>query len=525
MVELDNRRVAKNAVILSLRVAIVSFVSIFTSRVVLESLGIEDYGIYGLVGGIIGMVTFLNGAMGGATSRFITYEIGTGNTQNLRRVFSTSFYIHLLIAVVALIILETFGLWFLHNKLVIPEAKMFEANVVFQFSVASIVVSFTQVPYAATIMAYERMNIYAYFDLATVISKLGIAYLIFYVDSEKLIVYAALNFSISILCAFFYRWYCVHNFDETKLTLRIDRPFAKKMLTFSAFDLYGNMSVMFYLQGVPIILNLFLGVIANAAASISSTVNGVIKGFAMGVSLAFSPQITKQYAAGNITNMESMMCRSMMFTALTFAIIGLPFFVETERLLYVWLGQVPKFTVEFIRMIMVVTLIDYITMSNNRGIHATGNIKTISFISGSFYLMCPFVSYFIMKSGGPAYSPYVVNSIMLTIVSILGFYFIKIQIVEYKIWRYIGVVIRTYGVIAICGAILFLLSKVIVGSKFPVFETGIFESIVILLGTVLFNFMFLSGISYAFVLNQSERIFIKNKIKSVLSKLVIFNIQ
>lgn len=520
MVELNNRKIAKNAIMLSLRMAVVAIVGLYTSRIVLEALGVADYGLYGLVGGIVGMVSFLNGAMGGATTRFITYEIGAGNKKNLKEIFSTSVIIHLCIAGVAIIIAETVGLWILHTKLVIPEEKMFAANIIFQLSMISLAIGFTQVPYTAMIIAHERMNIYAYFEIINVILKLVIVYILLLVDSDRLIYYAFMMFLVSMFSALFYRWYCIRYFDETRVCFKINKLYARKMLTFSGYDLYGNMSVMVYLQGLPIVINVFLGVVANAASSIGTTVTGVVKGFAWSVSSAFTPQITKQYAAGNIANMENVMCRSIMFTALTFAMCAMPFFVETQRVLFLWLGQIPDYAVAFLRAIMIVTIIDYLTMSNNRGIHATGNIKHLSLISGSFYLICPFISYITMELGGPAYTPYAINATMLTVIVFVGFYLLKKQIQIYNIWHYISIIARTYGVVIVSGISLSVISHYIIGNRFPVLETSFWTSVYVLILIAIINIATISGLSYLFVLNKEERLVLKNKLKCVYLKIL-----
>ena len=520
MAELNNRKVANNAIMLTIRMAVVAIVGLYTSRLVLEALGVADYGLYGLVGGIVGMVSFMNGAMGGATSRFITYEIGAGNYVNLKKVFSTSFLIHLCIAVLAIIVIEVIGLWFLHHKLVIPEGRMFEANIIFQLSVVSMAVGFTQVPYTAMIIAHERMSIYAYFEIVQVILKLVIVYVLLVVDSNRLIYYAFMVFAVSVFSAMMYRWYCIRNFNESRLVFKFDRSFAKKMLTFSGYDLYGNMSVMFYFQGLPIVLNLFLGVVANAASSIGTTVTGVVKGFAWAVSSAFTPQITKQYAAGNIANMESVMCRSIMFTVLTFGMCAMPFFVETNRVLYLWLGQVPEYAVAFLRAIMIVTILDYLTMSNNRGIHATGHIKQLSLISGSFYLVCPFIAYIVMKFGGPSYTPYAVNAIMLLIVTGIGFCLLKRLIQKYNIRHYIGVIIRSYTVVIISGIVTSCFSYFFISNRCPVFETSFWVSVGVLAFIAVVNALLIGCLSYSFVLNSDERVFVKDKIKTFSLKLI-----
>lgn len=503
---------------LTIRMAVVAIVGLYTSRVVLQALGVEDFGIYGLAGGIVGMVTFINGSLGGATTRFITYEIGAGNNENLKKVFSTSFIIHLCIAVLCIIIAETLGLWFLHNKLVIPEGRMHAAEVVYQLSIVSLAINFTQVPYTAIIVAYERLNIYAYFEIINVILKLAVVYALLIVNGEKLILYAALMFVISVITALAYRWYCIKCFPESHLTFRIDKAFAKRMLTFSGYNLFGNMSVMVYLQGLPIVLNLFLGVIANAASNIGTTVTGVVKGFAWAISSAFTPQITKQYAAGNITNMETMMCRSILFTALIFGICAMPFFIETERVIYLWLGQIPEYSIIFLRSIMIVTIVDYITMTNNSGIHATGNIRRVSLVGGWCYLICPFAAYGIMKLGGPVYTPYAINTIMLIVISGIGFYLLKDQIPAYNIRKYVSVIIKSYGILILNGIAIKIILDKIVHDNYPVKETSFGVSIVILGLTFILSFILISTSSYFFVLNHSEKDFLRTKISNFRSR-------
>jgi len=519
--KLDNKLVVKNAFLLTLRMIIASAVGLYTSRIVLTALGVDDYGLYGLVGGLVGMVNFLNGAMGGATSRFITFELGKGNNENLRKVFSTSLYIHSIIAIIGIVVAEIVGMWMINSKLVIPQGSIFAAHIVFQLSVLSIAVNFTQVPYSAVIMAHERMGIYAYFELINVFFKLGVAYLLLISSSKRLILYAVLNFIIAIIIRIIYRLYCVKHFQEAKSNLKLDKKYAKEMLTFSGFDLYGNLSVMVYIQGLPIILNMFLGLAANAASNIGTTITGVAKGFAWSVSNAFIPQITKQYAAGNIRNMESVMFRSIQFTALTFAMTAIPFIVETERILYLWLNQIPDYTVIFVRFIMLVTIIDYLTMANNRAIHATGKIKGISLISGSFYLISPFVSYIVMKLGGPAYSPYLINAGLLLIVTVIGIVLLNRQIKKFNITSYIVVILKTYGVISLSLFIMFALTN-FYSEDYPVETTSFFVSLKLIIITTIIGILLISFLSYYLVFNHTDRILVKEKFRHYANMCCIF---
>ncbi len=279
MEQSNNKRVAKNTIALALRMVLATVVGLYTSRIVLQALGVDDYGIYGVIGGVVGMASFLNSSMAGATSRFITFELGTGNQTNLKKIFSNAFIIHLVIALVVAILAETIGLWFVNNRMNFPADRMFAVNVLYQFTILSMVVNFTQIPYSADIIAHERMSIYAYFEIINVILKLGIVYLLLIVNTDRLILYAALTLCVSIISALIYRIYCMRHFSEARIQFRLDKAVLKEMLLFSGYDLYGNMCVVAKNQGQPIIINMFFGVVANAGATIATTINGTVKGF------------------------------------------------------------------------------------------------------------------------------------------------------------------------------------------------------------------------------------------------------
>lgn len=499
---------------------LVTVVGLYTSRIVLNALGVDDYGIYGVVGGVVGMASFLNASMAGATSRFITYELGKGNSTKLKCIFSTALIIHFIIALVVVLMAETVGLWFLNNKMVIPEDRMFAANVLYQFSVLSVIIGFTQVPYAADIIAHEKMNIYAYLEIVNVALKLAIVYVLLLVPWDRLIFYSALTFFVSVLIAMFYRRYCIRQFSEAHFSTNFNKTIAKEMLTFSAYDLYGNMCVIVKSHGQPIILNLFFGVVANAAASIGATVTGAISGLTTTISQAFRPQIIKQYAVGNINNMIVTMRRSVQFTLLTYSLIAIPFIFETPRIIYLWLGQIPTYTVPFLRIIIVISGVSIINSTSNAAIHATGNIKWISFFSGTLFLLCPILSYLLLRfCNGPVVTGYIVNTIIISIVAISSFLIIKHQIPDLKIGEYILPILKSLIVITLSTLLIWYINIFLL--VMPSYETtnSFFQSLLICIAVFLETVVLLVPLSLIFAFSKGDRQAIIIKCKKQFSKI------
>lgn len=444
MTTTDNKRVAKNAIALTLRMVLVTIVGLFTSRIVLQALGVDDYGIYGVIGGVVGMASFLNTSMAGATSRFITYELGRGNTDKLKGIFSTALVIHIAIALLVALLAETVGLWFVNHCMNFPPERMHAVNVLYQFTILSMVVGFTQVPYSAAIIAHERMSIYAYFEILNVALKLLIAYLLLVVSSDRLILYAILMFVVSVVNALFYRWYCIRKFEEARFSLRFNKSTAKEMLSFSIFDLYGNLCISFKYQGQPLILNLFFGVIANAASSITTAVSSVIFSLTINVFSAFRPQIIKRYALGEIAEMQKNMRLALQFTIFFFGILAIPIILKVPEVLYLWLGQVPDYTVNFIRIVLIGNFFTIVIQVNTAAIHATGNIKLKSFLSGTFYLLSLVLAYVLLYNGAPAYFVYVADVFMMACVVVIGLMIIRHLIKDFDINRYCFLVLRSF---------------------------------------------------------------------------------
>lgn len=510
----NNKLVARNAVALTFRMILVTIVGIYTSRIVLEALGVEDYGIYGVVGGVVGMASFLNVSMSGATSRFITFELGRGDEGKLKKIFSTALIIHLIIALVVAVLAETVGLWFLNNKMVIPSDRMFAANILYQFSVFSVVMGFTQVPYTAVIIGHERMSVYAYIEIINVVFKLIIAILTIHSNYDRLILYGALTFCVSIVIAFCYRIYCIRNFPEAHFHHKVDKQLAKSMLNYSMLDLYGNMCYGVNNQGRPILLNLFFGVVANAAASISATVTGIIYSLTATILQAFRPQIIKKYAIGDFRSMEIIMRRATQFTIFAYSCIAIPLYINTSQILYLWLGQIPEYTVEFMKITIISTIIVVIPQVNNAALHATGDIRRISFISGSVYLTTLLFSYVWLKNGGSANTPYILFVINNIIVALLSWCFIKIQIPDINCSGLIRAC--TSSIIVTIGSYAFIIA--LYSNVMPnmlIYTSDQYGFILLkIFTTYILSLILLSVSSLLFSFNKDERLLILSKGKN-----------
>ena len=300
----NNKRIARNAAMLYIRMLLSVLIGLYTSRVVLQVLGVEDYGIYGIVGSVVAMMGFINASMSGATSRFISYELGRGNITFLQETFSTSFIIHVLIALIIVILGETIGLWLLCYKLVIPDERMNAAHLVYQMSILSSVISITQVPYSACILSHEKMDIYAYFELLHVFLKLIIVYLLIIIPWDKLKVYSILVVSVSIFMCLLYRIYCIRNFKEARFSLVLNKKLIRRMMSFTSQTIFAHFSYTIRQQGINFVLNILFGVVVNAASGIATTINGIISQFSQNIIVAFNPQIIKNYSKGNYEQMN-----------------------------------------------------------------------------------------------------------------------------------------------------------------------------------------------------------------------------
>lgn len=384
-------------------------VSLYTSRVVLQVLGVEDYGIYNVTGGIITMFSFINTAMTSATQRYITFALGKGDFVRLQKVFSTSLQIHFLISIFIILLGETIGLWFLKNKLVIPESRTIAAMVVYQCSIIASVVSIMSVPYNSDIIAHEKMSAFAYISIFDVILKLIIAFLLIATPLDKLATYAILLLTEQISIRLIYSWYCNKHFKESKYHHIIDRDLLREMSKFAGWSFFGNFACVLYTQGLNMMLNIFFGPVVNAARGISVQVQGAIQLFAGNFQMAINPQITKNYACGNLTQMHNLMFRSARFSFYLLMYMTLPIILEVHFILKLWLKTVPDYTEIFVQLMLMIILLTPLSSPCTIANQATGKVKTYQMVVGGILMLILPISYIVLKMGAKVYAVFIVH--------------------------------------------------------------------------------------------------------------------
>lgn len=475
---------------LTIRMVVVTIIGIFTTRIVLSTLGIEDYGVYGVAGSFIGLLSFLNSTMTGTTNRFLCVEMGKSDSISLSKVFSSALMIHICIALFVFILSESIGVWFLNYKLDIPEDRLVAANWVFQCSVFSVMIGITQTPYSAVILANERMNIYAYFEILNTCLKLLIVVLLLILPGDKLIVYAILVMSVSIFMQIIIRIYCRKHFPESHFKWHYEKEYFVPMIKYSVTDLYGNICIIGYEQSRPILLNLFFGVIYNAAASLAYTVQNIVWALTASVIQAFKPQIFKLYSQQKIKQMQIAMENAQKFNALAFALLCVPCIFETPYILYLWLGQIPPHTTIFLRIILVTCFISALSSVSCIAIHASGKIKRLSYITGSLYIMIPIIVWIAFKNGAAAYWLYVVYGIILCLISAIDMALVKRNIPDFCMKHFIKSVLVVFIIIAIATTPNFAVNYYLDSSFYRIVLSVLVYSLS--LGTLTWFFVFTS---------------------------------
>ena len=430
-----NKRIAKNTLVLYVRMLFTMGISLFTSRVVLQTLGVEDYGISSVVGGVISMFTFINAAMVSSTQRYLNFELVRGDANQLRSVFSTSLQIHALIALVIIVLSETVGLWFLNEKLVIPEARMTAAMWVYQCSILSCAVSIMSTPYNAVIVAHEKMSAFAYISILDVSLKLLVVYLLVVLPFDKLIILAILNLLVQLFIRYIYTLYCHRHFPESYFQFRFNKTLFKEMFGFAGWSFWGNLAAILYTQGLNMMLNIFFGPIVNAARGIAVQVQSAVQQFVGGFQTALNPQITKNYASNNLPQMHSLMFRSARFSFLLLFFLSLPVLMETNFILTLWLKTVPDDAVIFTQIMICISLI--YTTANPCIIanQATGKVKIYQMVVGGILLLILPISYVVLKLGAPAYSVFIVHFCIESLAQFSRMYMLR-KLIHLPLWQY-----------------------------------------------------------------------------------------
>ena len=474
-----------------------------TTRVVLDKLGVSDYGIYSLVGGFVSMFTVLNSILNTGTSRFIALALGTGNIDEQKRTFSTSFALHILIAFIIFIILESFGLWYLNSELNIESNRMEAANWVFQFSVISVSLSITQTPFSASVTAHEKFNLYAIMSIFDAVSKLLVLYLLVIIPGDKLIIYAGMIFVVSLMNLIIYRMYCIRNFAECRMKIKIDKPLMREMTKFAGWSTLGHIVTVVNGQGISILFNLFYNTVLNAARGLSGSVTFMISNYISGFMTAAQPQLVKYYGARDMENFRKLIFNVSLYSIFLIAIVMGPVLLEIDYVVKLWLGgNVPQYTTDFIKISMFLTLVYRSNSMVETGIQASGYVKLLNTWSVPVYLgVIPLVWFALKMNWGP-----IVAIIFANFASLLTF-FINLYIIKHTInfpsWDYFRIVfLKNVLLVLIALAIPFIVQQQL--------DEGALRFIIVCSLSVICTIIIL----WFWGLNHETRILVKNKLVS-----------
>ncbi|WP_437920233.1 lipopolysaccharide biosynthesis protein [Sphingobacterium sp. LRF_L2] len=483
----NNKRIAKNTLLLYIRMVFILAVNLYTSRVILKVLGIEDYGIYNVVAGVISMMGFFNGAMSTSTFRFLAIELGKNDLERLRKVFSICFSIYLLISLIFLLFAETIGLWFVNSYLVIPPERLTAANWIYQFAILSCVTSMLSNPYNAAIIARQKMHAYAYISIIEVILKLLIVYILYLLDSDKLIMYGALTFGVTFFVTLLYRLYAKRNFDECTYTFVKDRELFKSLFLYTGWNLLGSSSSIVKAQASNIFLNLFFGPILNASRAIAIQVGTAVNQFSLNFFTAIKPQITIYYAEGNFKEMHKLVFLSGKFSFYLMLIISMPVMLDTKYILSLWLGSIPEYSVVFIRLVIIESLIVCLENPLITSAHASGEVKWYQLSAFFIVILSIPANYFFFKCGFPPETTFFI-SILVASISLLIRVFIVAKLVSFSALDYLLRIILKVALVAILAST----GPIIVSNMIKVDNLleFIFVSGICLLSSVFFIYLF-----------------------------------
>lgn len=500
----NNKQIAKNTLFMYLRMGVTMLVGLYVSRVVLQQLGVEDYGLYNVIGGIIAMFSFINGSMVNVSTRFITVYLAKNDIKMLNNIFSMSFLIHFSIGVVILLLGETIGLWYLNNKLVIPEGREFAAHWLYQLSIISCIISILYVPYNGLIVAHERMKAFAYISVMDSMLKLLIAIMIAYSPFDKLIFYGTLLAGVSFLDILIYFVYCRKNFKESILVFYWNKAIFKRMLEFAGWALIGNFSYLFYSQGINLMLNAFCGPAVNAARGVAVQVEGVIRQFAGNVQVAINPQIIKSYTSNELERMYALIFTSSRLCFYLLYIISLPIMIEADFILNLWLGTVPNHTVNFVRLILCISILDALINPMFTANLACGKLKIYHMSLSILMYAFMFVTYFSIRQTLLPESVFVTLLIATILGVVLRIFILEKQIGLSKL-TYIHKVLLPIISVAVISCVLPITSHLIIDNNIARFFISSLLSIISVLVT-----------TYYIGMDKTEKqlviSFVKNKI-------------
>lgn len=476
-------------------------IGLFTSRVIYKSLGIEDLGVYNAVAGVVLMFAVVTSAISQAISRFVAYELGREDKEKLSKVFSNSLFIQLVLSVILVLFVESFALWFLNHKMLIPEASRSAANWTLQCSMLIMIIQLFSIPFNAVIIAHERMKAFAYISVLEALLKLAVAFLLFFSPADKLKTYSVLMVLVALIVRSSYAAYCHRHFEESRAGISCQKPLLREMFGFAGWNFFGAAGYMFNTQGVNILVNLFFGSVANGARYFATQVENIVRQFVNNFMTAITPGITKSYATGDKKYCYELVFKGAKFSYLLMLLLCVPFFFEADILLALWLGEVPEITVIFVRLTLLGTMADLLGNSLSQLEMATGNVKKYYLIIGTSSLLVFVLSWVAFRLGAPAWISYAFFALVYTLMLVEKLFILKAQI-AFPVLEYLKEVIMkslyvTLPTVAAAAVVYFSMPQ----SLLRLFLILIVSSSVLAMS------------SYAFAMTEGERAYLRTKIK------------
>ena len=503
----NNKRIAKNTLLLYFRMLFMMVVSLYTSRVILNALGVEDFGIYNVVGGVVAMFSVISGSLSAAISRFITYELGKGDQSKLNKIFSASVTIQLLLSLIIVLLIESVGVWFLNAKMNIPESRMAAANWILQFSIVSFVIGLINVPYNAAIIAHEKMSAFAYISILEAVGKLAVAFLIVISPIDRLVFYAILLCAIGVIIRFVYGHYCKKHFVECTYHFHWDKDILKQMFGFAGWNFIGASSAVLRDQGGNIIINLFHGPAVNAARGIAMQVNGAVTGFVTNFMTALNPQITKSYASGDREYMMTLIFQGARLSFYMLLLLSLPILMNTHYILVLWLKLVPEHAVLFVQLMLIFTMSEAISNPLVTAMLATGKIRNYQIVVGGLQMMNLPISYICLRLGCIPETVLIVAIGISQCCLAARLYMLRGMIGLSSI-RYMKNVYLNVLAVAVLSAIIPSLLSMYISESFLSFVA---ISLVTMASTL--------GIEFLVGCNKKERAFVVDKVRNITKKI------
>ena len=488
-------------------------IGLYTSRVILQTLGIVDYGVFTAVGGIVAMLGFLNTSMSASSQRFITYALGEGSEEKVSNVFVTSFWVHVLVALIVFVVAETLGLWLLYEKMVIPEERFYAALWVYQSAILTSMIAIISVPYNSLIIAYERMSIFAYISIFEVLMNLGVVFLLLIGDYDKLILYAVLLLLVRIVIFFVYKTYCNKHISASKLSLLFEKSLFSKIVRFSLWSMNGHLALVGASQGINLLLNMFFGPVLNAAHGVATQVQSHVFAFCSNFNLATKPQITKLYANSMFDEMQKLVIMSSKFSFYLMVILSLPVILNITPILHFWLGVVPDFSASFVIIMLLSSLVRSLSYPLIASVHATGNLKRFQLWEGTTLLMVVPIAYLLLKLFGVG--PIVVMYVYFVLEIVAQFIraWIVLPMIKLPFSRYFVEVVKPVLLVTIVISLLSLVYNICI---------PISNNIMVVLLSVIVCLLFGSIIIFLLGCNSEEKnvifSFVSKKLQSISNK-------